>query len=284
MIDYARVSKMLEYQQKGVWPLNQRRSTKTLLKDLYGSLSLSANISPRATAGKGYAVFRMGTRGWEYPWVQEQFASLKPGAKILDCGCGMSPFPEVLSSKGYLVTGLDRFIADRLSKTGYGLSHEHMRRLRGKVSFVDGDISKIPLADNSYDAVACISVMEHIVIETKGNPEAHLTCLDEMKRVLRPGGLLVCTYDTILNAEAVYGGTPEWGIDGWHYLKDIEYLNMDSPDSAAKKIDRADIINDPDAFFIPPDLYFARGYGDGFSRSAEYHRLTSVGFALIKRP
>lgn len=140
----------------------------------------------------------------------------------------------------------------------------------------------IPAPDNHFDAVTCISVMEHVVIENRHDPSVHLHCLDEMKRVLKPGGLLICTYDTILNAGVVYGGSREWGPHGWYYLDDIDYLQMPFKDPATRRITREEIMLDEEAFFIPPDLYFLYGYGSGFERFGLYHRLTSVGFALIK--
>lgn len=82
-------------------------------------------------------------------------------------------------------------------------------------------MADIPADDSIYDAVLCISVMEHIVIQYRRDPRYHLNCLDEMKRVLKPGSLLIWTYDTI-NPMVVYPGTPEWGEQGWHYLSDIE--------------------------------------------------------------
>lgn len=95
---------------------------------------------------------------------------------------------------------------------------------------------------------------------------------------------LICTYDTILNAEVVYGGTPEWGTRGWHYLDDnIDYLQMPFKNPATRRISREEIMLDEDASFVPPDLYFLQGYGSGFERFSSYHRLTSVGFVLVNK-
>jgi len=260
MFDYARISEMLKFQKLGIWPIG----------------------TPEAFASGPFAVFRMGTRGWEYPWVLDQLENLPQKAIILDCGCGTSGFPMELFRRGYRPAGLDFFVGKTQKTQGYGITDSYIDSLRGKVEFINGNLPNIPAQDNTFDALTCISVMEHIVIEHRDDPGYQLRCLDEMKRVLKPGGLLICTYDTILNEKVVYSERPEWGKTGWHYLHDIEYLQMKPKDHNMRPISREEIIMDEDAFFIPPDLYFEHGYGAGFDHFGPYHRLTSVGFALIK--
>jgi len=51
-------------------------------------------------------------------------------------------------------------------------------------SFKQGDATKIPLPEDSFDAVACQTVLMHLA--------RPLEALREMLRILRPGGLLVC--------------------------------------------------------------------------------------------
>ena len=277
MLDYARISKILEYQRQGVWPLNRPHPSITnRIKDV---VRVALGHSP--VTGK-YSIFRLGTRGWEYPWVLEQLSELPIGASVLDCGCGTSGFPEELWRRGFKPFGLDVFVDSNPNRVGYGITDRHIEKLRNRVSFLNGQMQDIPAPDNHFDAVTSISVMEHVVIENRYEPSVHLRCLDEMKRVLKPGGLLICTYDTILNAEVVYGGTPEWGAYGWYYLDDIDYLQMPFKDPATRRISREEIMLDEDAFFVPPDLYFLHGYGSGFERFGSYHRLTSVGFALVR--
>jgi SAM-dependent methyltransferase len=261
LIDYARISKMVEYQKANVWPLNVMQNTEN---------------TP-------WLVFRRGTRGWEHPWVLEQLGGLPRGAKVLDCGCGRSGFVEELHRRGFQPTGLDLLVGEKEETKGYGITNDYVRKLRGKVSFITADLHNIPGHDGYFDAVTCISVMEHIVIAHKEDAAYHLKCLDEMKRVLRPGGLLICTYDTILNEKVVYGERPEWGEGGWNHLKDIEYLGMPLKQPDSPRYSTEDIMADEDAFFVPPDLYLRDGYGNGFDHFGPYHRLTSVGFVLMKQ-
>jgi hypothetical protein len=47
-------------------------------------------------------------------------------------------------------------------------------------------------------------------------------------------------------------------------------------------LDRDAINGHEDTFFIPPDIYFSMKYGTGFEDYGAYHRLTSIGFVLVK--
>jgi len=277
MLDYSRISKVMEYHNKGIWPhKNMPEGFIHRLKD-----AVRIILTKNAKGNPLDNIFR-GTRYWEYPWVLEQLSRLPRGSIILDCGCGMSAFPEELSHQGYRPTGLDFFVGAKRKNPAYGITDRHIKKLRGKVDFLNGTLEKIPAPDNSFDAVTCVSVMEHIVIENRYNPEVHLRCLDEMKRVLKPGGLLICTYDTILNPEVVYSGTKEWGPNGWYYLDDIDYLQMHFLNPTTHRVTREEIMTDEDTFFVPADIYFLHGYGAGFEKFGSYHRLTSVGFTLVK--
>lgn len=281
MIVYAKISDMLRYSEEKIWPLDKDyNNLKFVLRDI-AKLLLKRGTIKRYPDNKLY-VFSLGTRGWEYPWVLEQLKELPRGSRILDAGCGESGFSEVLYTKGFIPTGLDFFQKSRPQKKGYGISDLYIKKVGDKVKLVNGSLNNIPFPDNTFDAITCISVMEHIVISNKNNPDYHKKCLDEMKRVLRAGGLLICTYDTFLNKKVVYGGTKEWGEDGWNYLSDTKYLSMKLKSDNSSIITLEHILNDEDTFFIPPDRYFSSSYGSGFNEFGRYHRMTSVGFVLVK--
>jgi len=293
MVDYAKISKMIEYQKKGIWPLDKlpkehKQSLKQKLSDI---LRIVISKGPVKSTHFHNVVnlptecFRYGTRAWEYPWVLAVLKeNVKPNLKVLDCGCGTNGFPLVLNRFGYKAIGLDYFVSDEPKNVGYGLTETYIKKNGDKIKFVNGGMEAIPLDDNTIDAITCISVMEHVVIAHKENPDFHLTCLKEMYRVLKPGGLLICTYDTILDRNVVFANKYGWGKEGWYYKDDIDYLfglgMRQLNENAIPK--REEIISDGDAFFIPPDFYFAYGYGSGFSDFGKYHRLTSLGFVLVK--
>jgi SAM-dependent methyltransferase len=62
---------------------------------------------------------------------------------------------------------------------------------RYAVRYVNGDLTQLPFAARTFDAVSCVSVLEHMP------PEARTAGVREMARVARPGGRLIITYDVV---------------------------------------------------------------------------------------
>jgi len=58
---------------------------------------------------------------------------------------------------------------------------------RGDIEFIPGDLTKTPFPNNYFDAITCISVIEHGVDEIK--------YFKEMYRILKKGGLLITSTD-----------------------------------------------------------------------------------------
>lgn len=72
-----------------------------------------------------------------------------------------------------------------------------------RVSYVFGDLRNMYFRDHSFSTVVCISVLEHVGLDTRiydpkkavreRDPEAYLAAVDEMHRVLKPGGSCLIT-------------------------------------------------------------------------------------------
>jgi SAM-dependent methyltransferase len=162
---------------------------------------LEKNDAAMSQYGKLWAkdTFRLWSRRWEYPYVtqrviqfaQEQGQGGAGGAfRVLDAGSGVTFFPY------YLRAELSRSeITCFDSNSTYHPMFAAVNSAMGesKVRFIEGMLQKIPLGDDTFDAVCCISVLEHT-----GEYEA---ILDEFARVLRPGGLLVLTFDLSLDGK-----------------------------------------------------------------------------------
>lgn len=128
------------------------------------------------------SIHKFGTApiGW-FDWVAEQ-AQLADGAEILEVGCG----------PGWL-WGAPAFpsnLALTLTDLSEGMASEALARVRalGRYRSVEGqaaDVAALPFADDSFDAVLACHMMYHVP-----DPGA---ALDEMIRVLRPGGALIIT-------------------------------------------------------------------------------------------
>ncbi|HYO07953.1 MAG TPA: class I SAM-dependent methyltransferase [Tepidisphaeraceae bacterium] len=156
---------------------------------------LEKNDAAMSQYGKLWAkdTFRLWSRRWEYPFVMQRLVQFAERAgdgpfRVLDAGSGVTYFPyylrhEVPRSE---VTCFD-------SNSTYHPMFAAVNQTLGetRVKFVEGWLQKLPFDDKSFDAVCCISVLEH----TSNYGEI----LDEFARVLRPGGLLVLTFDLSLD-------------------------------------------------------------------------------------
>ncbi len=101
------------------------------------------------------------------------------GKDVLDFGCGEGQLAMLFASKGLArsITGVDIDTAalERAQLT-LAKSPEYAETLR----FVSGDVSGLPVADESIDLITAFDCMEHVM-----EPGA---ILSDWARVLRPGG------------------------------------------------------------------------------------------------
>lgn len=108
---------------------------------------------------------------------------LKPGAWVLDLGCGEGRHVHGLHVLGGInVVGLDRD-GPSLNKAREGL--DMLPAATATTAFVEGDAYRTPFADAAFDAVVCSEVLEHL--------EDYHAALAEIARVLKPGGVFVAT-------------------------------------------------------------------------------------------
>ena len=127
--------------------------------------------------------------------VNYEMFKLKPGDKFLDVGCGEGRHSFEASSRlkqgdGSLVCALD---LDNLSlrKTHYVLHYMESQNDGTKNWLVlMGDSLRLPFKDNSFDKIICSEVMEHVPDPDQG--------IQEMVRVLKPGGLMAVTVPTYI--------------------------------------------------------------------------------------
>jgi ubiquinone/menaquinone biosynthesis C-methylase UbiE len=121
---------------------------------------------------------------------------LRPGGfdvrgckRILDAGCGNGRYTRFLlrqADPDALITGFDYSL---------GMLQRARQRLGSdRATQVAADLTRLPYADASFDAVVCGWVLEHLPDPRPG--------LGELARVLQPGGmlLLLATEDTLTGA------------------------------------------------------------------------------------
>jgi ubiquinone/menaquinone biosynthesis C-methylase UbiE len=105
----------------------------------------------------------------------EAARALVKGKKILDIASGTGYGSAILGESASSVLGVDLDAeAVEYATKNYGSKN---------VKFVSGDGEKIPAEDGSFDAVVSYETIEHI--------KDYKTFMDEVKRVLKPGGLFI---------------------------------------------------------------------------------------------
>ena len=112
---------------------------------------------------------------------------LAPGDKVLDLGCGEGRHVHGL----YMLGGLDIYGVDldepSLKKAEEGLVFlpNADTDITTKTTFEPGDATALRFEDNTFDAVICSEVLEHL-------PD-YDAAIREMRRVLKPTGKLCIT-------------------------------------------------------------------------------------------
>ena len=102
-------------------------------------------------------------------------AALAPGRRVLDAGCGLGA-----GAAACLRAGASS--VDAIDSSAQAVGQARLRHPAG-VSFVVGDIRRLPYADASFELAVCFETIEHV--------EEHEQVLDELERVLAPGGVLL---------------------------------------------------------------------------------------------
>lgn len=119
---------------------------------------------------------RIMTAGLDRCWRRRAVRELSTSnfqLSILDVACGTGDLTLDLLRRGHRVTGVD-------------LSEQMLALAKGKApsaTYLVADAEALPFADASFDAVTCAFGIRNFVHLEKG--------LDEMLRVLKPGGRLV---------------------------------------------------------------------------------------------
>ena len=111
----------------------------------------------------------------------DQVVGTWQGTTVLDLGCGGGFMSEALARRGANVIGVDPVEA------AVAAARAHAGAEGLAIDYRGGAGEAIPVADRSVDCVVCVDVLEHV---------ADIDCvLDEITRVLKPGGLFL--FDTI---------------------------------------------------------------------------------------
>jgi len=217
------------------------------------------------------------SRRWEYPYTAQRLMQFAAGADrpltILDAGSGITFFPYYLCER---LGRVQVICCDRTRR--YGAAFERLAEATGdaSVSFVPAALQSLPLESASVDAIYCVSVLEH----TGG----HAAALDEFCRVLRPGGLLVLTFDISLDGRTQIPVDAARGLlrdtlDRFDGDPDLDYLGELAKLDGPEELLTTDAVRRSDPSLLPwrwpllkstYDLLHGRGWTGGFFPLAFY--------------
>ena len=107
--------------------------------------------------------------------VHDAIGRLPKGSRVLEVGEGIGRDTAVLAEDGYQVMETD------ISLGALKQSRKTTSRVEVKYVAADGDV--LPFGDGAFDAVFLIAALHHL-------PDP-ITCVREMARVARPGGLVI---------------------------------------------------------------------------------------------
>lgn len=136
--------------------------------------------------------FRLDARVVEIPWVLSRLASRN--GHLLDAGSSLNhqfvlESPPLAHKKITIVT----------------LAPEAECQWKLGISYVFGDLRDLSFQDSSFDMIACVSTIEHVGMDNtmylgttdttqRGDTKEFLLAIKEIRRVLKPGGVLYITF------------------------------------------------------------------------------------------
>lgn len=161
------------------------------LQEVIADESLRSTFINRLPLPAGYG-FRLDARIVEIPWVLSLSQQLS--GRFLDAGSALN-YEFVLNSPA---------LRDK-KVTVVTLAPEGQAFWQMGVSYVFGDLRNLDFRDERFDAVACISTIEHVGMDNtmyahdldiakRTNPDEFLVALTELKRALKPGGTLFVSF------------------------------------------------------------------------------------------
>jgi SAM-dependent methyltransferase len=103
------------------------------------------------------------------------------GLRLLDVGCGTGHHMASLRERGFEVAGVD----------GSEEMIAHARANNPGAQIKVADVDSLPFPDSSFDFVLCIEVLRYLPDFTR--------CVNEIARVLKPGGVCLVTAAPLFN-------------------------------------------------------------------------------------
>ena len=112
---------------------------------------------------------------------------LRPGMRVLDIGCGNGrhAFESLRRGADVVATDLDEAALAEVAAMGAAMEAAGEVPRGGSLRTVRADARHLPFKDGEFDVVIAAEVLEHIHDDS--------AAIAELRRVLRPGGLIAVT-------------------------------------------------------------------------------------------
>ena len=170
------------------------------------------SATPDYTMGYSEEILKTQLRATAETSAAHLLPCLRPGLRLLDFGCG----------PGTISVGLAKAIAPG-EMHGVDMDESQIEQARSvaasqgryNATFHVGDVTELKFEDNFFDVAHCRSVLMHV-------PDT-AAVLSEVKRVLKPGGIIACR-EMICESAFTY---PDFGIMGRSWDMFIDLLEAD---------------------------------------------------------
>lgn len=196
----------------------------------------------------------------EVDWLVEAL-DLRPGARVLDLGCGPGLYCERLAARGLTVTGVD------VSPTSLRHARAAAARAGLEIRYIEGDYRALREVD-AYDA----AILVYLDFGVLSGPDRRVV-LAHVRDALRPGGRLA--FDVVTTA-ATRGACKSWTASrSGGFWRPAPHLvlerQIDYPDEELSLMEYA-VLEDRTS----PTLY--RIWEQRFSREGVTRLLAETGF------
>lgn len=195
------------------------------------------SVSHQDTYYKDNEAYADHLEAWDpnlYAKYADELKPAKPGARVLDVGCGVGQVVARLNEAGFEAHGVD------VSRPNIERAQKHCTRCQ----LYDG--RKLPFPDNYFASAGALNVLEHV-----DEPEAFIR---EVVRVVEPGGKVVLSSPNFFRALGFRDYHPKMRgfgnkLRNWQRLREKRAQMRLQPDSV--RFDRMQpIVKEP---FTPDD-------------------------------
>ena len=160
---------------------------------------------------------------------------LLPGLQVLDIACGAGYGTAMLLRHGCYVTGVD--YEDDL--------WQQLKRFWGHEGFVKGNALELPFRGDSFDGVVSFETIEHMVEGDR--------FLREIHRVLRPGGIFICSTPNIHYTAHPPYHAKEYEPEEFYSIMRKRFVQVECYGQYFKAVDRL-----RDAFLYATDSWLSK--------------------------